>query len=292
MAEENKNVVDTPTTDEIEINDRGVFDFLGKKKEQDHQKPQGKEEEEVILTEFDNVKVSNEEEKKNHSLLGKFHQSNSSSSSVSFFFSTHATLFLINWWSDQYLIDCTYLIKKCIERCLQSIDEEEEEVGEDGEKKKKKENKGLKEKIQEKMGGEKKHDDVDTSVPVEKVEVHHPAVAVTHHEAESTEEKKGFLDKIKEKLPGQHKKTDQQGDQVPLSSSSGAGHETETATEAEGEAKENKKGLLDKIKEKLPGYHSKPTEDKEKETPGTAHWRWSDHQSLFCFVRIGGFVLL
>lgn len=81
-----------------EIKDRGLFDFLGKKEEE---KPQ----EEVIVTEFEKVKVSDheaprphhhepesykveqeeEKEKKHGSLLEKLHRSDSSSSSVSFF---------------------------------------------------------------------------------------------------------------------------------------------------------------------------------------------------------------
>lgn len=93
MAEENQNKYET--TSEVEIKDRGVFDFLGKKKEEE--KPQDQE---VIVTEFEKVKVSDHEpetkveekkeeedgEKKKHSLLEKLHRSNSSSSSVSFFF--------------------------------------------------------------------------------------------------------------------------------------------------------------------------------------------------------------
>ncbi|XP_061336768.1 phosphoprotein ECPP44-like [Gastrolobium bilobum] len=207
MAEENQNKShEYDTTTEVEIQDRGVFDFLGKKKEEE--KPQ----EEVIVTEFDKVKVSDETEgEKKHSLLEKLHRSSSSSSS--------------------------------------SSDEEDEGEGGD-KKKKKKEKKGLKEKIQEKIGcdhkEEKEEEKEDTAVPVEKVEVD-PA---------HLEEKKGFLDKIKDKLPGQHKKIEEV---PPTSSEYDAGHTHEV------EAKE-KKGLLEKIKEKLPGYHPKPNEEKEKES--------------------------
>lgn len=84
MAEDNQNKYETPQSSDVEVQDRGVFDFLGKKKEQE--KPQ----EEVIATEFDQkVTVSEEAEKKQdegekkHTLLEKLHRSDSSSSSVS-----------------------------------------------------------------------------------------------------------------------------------------------------------------------------------------------------------------
>ncbi|OIW06231.1 hypothetical protein TanjilG_03856 [Lupinus angustifolius] len=144
-----------------------------------------------------------------------------------------------------------------------SSSSDEEEIGEDGEKrKKKKEKKGLKEKIKEKITHdddkeEKKHE--DTTVPVEKVEV-------------DPEHQKGFLDKIKEKLPGQHKKTDEVA-VPPASSTVYGGAHTETdagVAHHEGEAKE-KKGLLEKIKEKIPGYHPKTGEEKEKEKESGAY---------------------
>ncbi|XP_058220590.1 phosphoprotein ECPP44 [Rhododendron vialii] len=137
-----------------------------------------------------------------------------------------------------------------------SSSSDEEEGGEKKEKKKKK--KGLKEKKEK----EEKHEE-DTSVPIEKCE--EEAVA-------QPEEKKGFLDKIKEKLPGQHKKTEEAVVAPPppvmvecyaAEESSQAGHEADQPKE--------KKGFLEKIKEKIPGYHPKsPTsspseEEKEKE---------------------------
>lgn len=75
----------------VETQDRGLFNFLGKKEEE---KPQ----EEVIVTEFEKVQVSEAEphavrvqeehkdEEKKHGLLEKLHRSGSSSSSVSNFF--------------------------------------------------------------------------------------------------------------------------------------------------------------------------------------------------------------
>jgi len=78
MADETQNKYESS---EVEVQDRGVFDFLGKKKdEEDKPHPQ----EEVIATEFQKVTVSDQGENK-HSLLEKLHRSDSSSSSVSFF---------------------------------------------------------------------------------------------------------------------------------------------------------------------------------------------------------------
>ncbi|KAF3573536.1 hypothetical protein F2Q69_00062578 [Brassica cretica] len=183
MAEETKNVVheqEVPkvTTEEAsaEVTDRGLFGFLGKKREET--KP-----EETIDSEFEHKvhtsepvvpEVKHEEEEKKHSLLEKLHRSDSSSSSSS------------------------------------------EEEGEDGEKRKKKkdkkktattaegevkteeEKKGFMDKLKEKLPGHgKKPEDASPAAPVvaPPVEEAHPA------------EKKGILEKIKEKLPGYHPKT-------------------------------------------------------------------------------------
>ena len=182
MAEETKNVVheqEVPkvTTEEssAEVTDRGLFDFLGKKKEET--KP-----EETIDSEFEHKvhisepvvpEVKHEKEEKNHSLLEKLHRSDSSSSSSS------------------------------------------EEEGEDGEKRKKKkdkkktattaegevkteeEKKGFMDKLKEKLPGHGKKPEDASPAPVvaPPVEEAHPA------------EKKGILEKIKEKLPGYHPKT-------------------------------------------------------------------------------------
>lgn len=233
----------------VETQDRGLFDLMGKKEEA---KPQ----EEVIATEFEKVKVSEPEhhvvaeegkhkdEEKKPSLLEKLRRSDSSSSSVS--------TQLFTWKS--YFNMCHPF--ELILMIVQSDEEEDEEK-----KKKKKEKKGLKEKVQEKISGEKDHEHEDTSVPVEKYE---------EAEAGHPEEKKGFLDKIKDKLPGQHKKAEEV--EVPPPPPPAAA-EHGTATEAsphDAEAKE-KKGFLDKIKEKLPGYHPKTDEDKEKEKESATH---------------------
>lgn len=122
---------------------------------------------------------------------------------------------------------------------LQSSEEEIE--GEDGEKRKKK--KGLKEKIQEKISGEKEEKAVEKHDEIASAEATHP------------EEKKGFLEKIKDKLPGQHKKAE----------TGAAGAECcPNEHLAEGDDKE-RKGILEKIKEKLPGHHSEDEKAKHKE---------------------------
>ncbi|KAL5778316.1 hypothetical protein ACOSP7_011242 [Xanthoceras sorbifolium] len=219
----------------VETTDRGLFDFLGKKKEE---KPQDQEVINTTAAEFDQkVQVSEqheppkveegknftdllekvEEEKpeeKKPGLLQKLHRSGSSSSSSS----------------------------------------SDEEGGGEEKKKKKKEKKGLKETLKEKMAGEKAEE--DTAVPVE----------VIHQEPvpHQPEEKKGLMDKIKDKLPGQHKKPEE----VPPTTTSTTSappppppHAAEHATPEPAE----KKGIFEKIKEKIPGYHPKTEEEKEKE---------------------------
>lgn len=84
MAEENKNVPEQSSTPEV--TDRGLFDFLGKKKEEGT-KPEGT----TLESDFEKqVKISEPapevkhgEEEKKPSLLEKLHRSDSSSSSVS-----------------------------------------------------------------------------------------------------------------------------------------------------------------------------------------------------------------
>lgn len=209
-----------------EVKDRGLFDFLGKK---EAEKPQ----EEVIVTEFEKVKVSDHEaphphhhepesykveqeedkEKKHCSLLEKLHRSDSSSSSSS-----------------------------------------DEEGGEGEEKKKKKkEKKGLKDKIQEKIPGDHDQKVEDTAIPVEKI-YEEPI-----HEEKKEEEKKGFLEKIKEKIPGQQKKTEE----IPASYDDQQCHDQHAEAAVVGCEPKEKKGILEKIKEKIPGYHPKTEEEKE-----------------------------
>ncbi|XP_075497005.1 uncharacterized protein LOC142533958 [Primulina tabacum] len=183
----------------VEVGDRGLFDFLGKKKEE----KQG--EEEVIASDFEEkVQVCKEkkeepkeEETKYAGLFEKLHRTSSSSGSSS----------------------------------------SEEEAVEGGEKKKKK--KGLKEKIKEKLSGEnnaegegptnvhiEKYDDIPASEPeqkksfFDKIKEKLPGGKKTEEATAPTpklevvgcatvegKEKKGFLIKIKEKIPGYNAKS-------------------------------------------------------------------------------------
>nr|CAH59415.1 dehydrin 1 [Plantago major] len=138
-----------------------------------------------------------------------------------------------------------------------SSSSEEEYIDDNGEKKKKKK---LKDKIKEKISGDKKEEEKaevkceDTVVPIEKCDDVPEA------------EKKGLLEKIKDKLPGGNKKTEEVVAPPPPVT------ETQPLAECYGEPaaapvepEKEKKGFLEKIKEKIPGYHPKTEEEKEKE---------------------------
>lgn len=139
-----------------------------------------------------------------------------------------------------------------------SSSSEEEYVDENGEKKKKKK---LKDRLKEKIsGGEKKEE--------EKAEVKYEDTAVPIEKCDDVPEgeKKGFLEKIKDKLPG-GKKTEEVA--APPADCYAAPpppvSESYAAAPPPVEAEKEKKGFLEKIKEKIPGYHPKTEEEKEKE---------------------------
>ncbi|KAJ6829642.1 dehydrin COR410-like [Iris pallida] len=242
MAEEYNESSASNVEKEAEVRDRGMFDFLRKKKEDKEQ-----EQEQELVTGVEKLHV---EEEKKGSLSEKLHRSKSSSSSS-----------LYNY------------------TVLQSSDEEEVGEGENKEKKKKK--KGLKEKIKEELHhkeeGEKvaavadhetvvpstvpapppaavahhHYHDADTSIPVEKVGA--AAVKVETAPAPAAEEeKKGFLDKIKGKL---HKKDETTTTHVAVGETAAK----EDNNEAHGEDAKEKKGIFGKLMEKLPGYHKEET---------------------------------
>lgn len=119
-----------------------------------------------------------------------------------------------------------------------------EEGGE--KKKKKKEKKGLKEKIEEKIH----HKEEDTSVPVEVVT--------------EPEEKKGFMEKIKEKLPGGGKKVEEETVDCKVSKEDVPVSAPPVESVVEGGEPAAKKGIFEKIKEKIPGYHPKTSAEEEK----------------------------
>nr|AKM76913.1 dehydrin 24924 [Craterostigma plantagineum] len=122
-----------------------------------------------------------------------------------------------------------------------SSSSDEEEVDEHGEKKKKK--KGLKDKIKDKVSGDKGKEEEkpceDTSVPVEKHDEVPPVTAYDHP-------------------PHGGKKAAEEVEVPPP---------PPPADAAEGK---EKKGFLEKIKEKLPGFKSDDEKEKEKEKEGAA----------------------
>jgi hypothetical protein len=251
--------------DQVEVKDRGFFNKLVGKKEQE---VEAKRQEEELATGIEKISVEEPEVKKeeheggekHETLFSKLQKSGSSSSSSS------------------------------------SSDEEEEVIDDNGEVIKRKK-KGLKEKIKEKLPGQKDNEGEhvtglpapappaslqthgghhDTAVPVEKI---HGDVKTQAPPAVPEEEKKGFLEKIKEKLPGHKKPEDAAA--VPVTHAAPAPvthaapapapvthaapapvHAPTPATEevSSPDGKE-KKGLLGKIMDKLPGYHKAAGEE-------------------------------
>ena len=223
--------------DQVEVEDRGLFDsLLGKKKEEE------KKQDEVLVTGMEKVSLAEPEVKEDHdagekkeSLLSKLHRSSSSSSS--------------------------------------SSDEEEEVIDENGEVVKRKK-KGLKEKIKEKLPGHKDPEGehktaapAPAPAPVVTQGGHHDtAVAVGKIEGDAKteappapEEEKGLLDKIKEKLPGGHKKPEDAA-AAPAAPTPAPAPTPATEEVSSPDGKE-KKGILGKIMEKLPGYHKSAGEE-------------------------------
>lgn len=227
--------------DQVEVTDRGLFDkFIGKKKEEEDKK-----QEEVLVTGMEKVSVEEPEVKeeehqdgeKKESLFTKLQRSSSSSSS--------------------------------------SSDEEEEVIDDNGEVIKRKKKKGLKEKIKEKLPG---HKDTETAAPTPAPPApvvthggHHDdgAVAVEKIDEVKTEapvapeeEKKGFLEKIKEKLPGGHKKPEDAAAVPAVTHAAPAPvHAPAVPAATEEVSSPEKKGILGKIMDKLPGYHKTPGEE-------------------------------
>jgi len=269
MAEESNTTqsYQTGETEQVEVTDRGLFGLLGKKKEEE-----GTKQEEELATGVEKVSLEEPEVKheggeKHESLLTKLQRSSSSSSS--------------------------------------SSDEEEEEVIDDnGEVIKRKKKKGLKEKLKEKLPGHKDtttegqhatglpapappaalqtHDaHHDTAVPVEKI--HGDVKTEAPPAAVPEEEKKGFLEKIKEKLPGGHKKPEDAAAAAPVTHAApepvthaapapvhAPAPAAEEVTVSSPDAKE-KKGILGKIMDKLPGYNKAPAEEDKAAAAATDH---------------------
>jgi len=234
--------------DQVEVSDRGLLgNLLGKKKEEE------KKEEAELASGMEKVSVEEpavkkeEDGEKKETLFSKLHRSSSSSSS--------------------------------------SSDEEEEVIDDNGEVIKRKKKKGLKEKLQEKLPGHKDEGEHVTGLPAPAA----PASMQTHHDTDvivekidadvkteappavPEEEKKGFLEKIKEKLPGGHKKPEDaaavpvtHAPAVPVTHAPAVPVHAPapTAEEVSSPDAKEKKGLLGKIMDKLPGYHKTGEEDK------------------------------
>ncbi|XVF35870.1 hypothetical protein REPUB_Repub19eG0008700 [Reevesia pubescens] len=240
MADEHANKVpDCGGEGAVETKDRGWFDFLGKKVEENKPQEETKDrgwfdflgkKEEVIATEFDEKDRIEEtktevehkeegEEKKHNTLLEKFHQSSSN-----------------------------------------------EEEGEGKEKNKKEEKKGLKENIEEKLGGEKKKEEAIkhevTTIPVEN-KPQEEVIATKFDENVKIEETKA---EVKHKEEGEEKKHSTLLEKFHQSDSSSRS----SSNEEEGEGKE-KKGLKENIEEKLGGEKKEdevttvPVENKPQE---------------------------
>ncbi|XP_047082283.1 dehydrin COR410-like isoform X1 [Lolium rigidum] len=256
--ERNTQPQQTGEADQVEVTDRGFFNHLiGKKEEKVEQQ---KHDEAELSAGMEKVSVEEPAEakheehydaEKHESLLTKLQRSSSSSSSS----------------SDE--------------------EEEEEVIDDNGEVIKRKKKKGLKEKLKEKLPGHKDATAAegqhatglpapappaalqthhDTAVPVEKVET----------EAVPEEEKKGFLEKIKEKLPGAHKKPEDAAvapavtHDAPAPVHAPAPAAEEAVSSPDGK---EKKGLLGKIMDKIPGYHKTPAagEDDKAAAPAADH---------------------
>lgn len=269
--ERNTQPQQTGEAEQVEVTDRGFFNHLvGKKEEKVEQQ---KHDEAELAAGMEKVSVEEPAEakheehhdgEKHESLLTKLQRSSSSSSS--------------------------------------SSDEEEEEVIDDnGEVIKRKKKKGLKEKLKEKLPGHKDATAAegghatglpapappaalqahhDTAVPVEKVD------ADVKTEAVPEEEKKGFLEKIKEKLPGGHKKPEDAAVAPAVTHAAPAPvtHDAPAPVHAPPPAAEEavsspdgkeKKGLLGKIMDKIPGYHKAPAAGEEDKAAAPA----ADHKT-------------
>lgn len=148
--------------------------------------------------------------------------------------------------------------------CVQSSDEEEEVIDENGEIVKRKKKKGLKEKIKEKLPGHKDHVEGDhhTVAPV-------PTPPVQTH-AYKEDEHKPYVPPPTP-LPVEthgHKENEHKpyvpapAPQPPVETHVHHHDHATVVQKVEGDTppapEEEKKGLLDKIKEKLPGGHKKP----------------------------------
>ncbi|KAK3154866.1 hypothetical protein QOZ80_2BG0196030 [Eleusine coracana subsp. coracana] len=269
---------DETPAEQVEVKERGFLNtLLGRKKAPEDQGEE-KKQEAALVSGMDNVKVSepekhhdegNKEEhheggEKKESLFAKLHRTSSSSSS--------------------------------------SSDEEEEEViDENGEIVKRKKKKGLKEKIKEKLPGHKDHPDVvegehkpyaPTPVPTH---AHHepehkpyvpapptPVPTYVHQEAEH----KPYVAPPAVQTHAYKEDNDHKA-YIPATApptttpvTTAHVHHDDNATVVQKVEETPEKGLLDKIKEKLPGGHKKPEDAAAAPaTHGREQPRWEGEEA-------------
>ncbi|KAK3158692.1 hypothetical protein QOZ80_2AG0140360 [Eleusine coracana subsp. coracana] len=231
----NQGADETPA-DQVEVKERGFLNnLLGRKKAPEDQEE--KKQEEALVSGIDNVKVSepekhhdevkkeehHEDGEKKESLFAKLHRTSSSSSS--------------------------------------SSDEEEEEViDENGEIVRRKKKKGLKEKIKEKLPGHKDHPDVE---PEHKPYVPSPPTPVPTYAHQEAEHKPYVAPPAVQTHA--YKEDDDHKAYIPATApptttpvTTAHVHHDDNATVVQKVEETPEKGLLEKIKEKLPGGHKKP----------------------------------
>lgn len=222
-------VQENAAADQVEVKDRGLLDsLLGRKKHEDQEKKQDEEEE--LATGMETKVTVSEPEKHEHK--EEEHEA-----------------------AGEKKESLLAKLHRSSSSSSSSSEEEEEVIDENGEIVKRKKKKGLKEKIKEKLPGHKDHAAVPAPAPAPVVETH------AHHHQEE-EHKPHFP----APAPPPHVEThvhqhDDHGAVVV-----GQKVEDDVKTETPPAPEEDKKGLLDKIKEKLPGGHKKP-----EDAPAAVH---------------------
>ncbi|WOH00432.1 hypothetical protein DCAR_0519792 [Daucus carota subsp. sativus] len=139
-----------------------------------------------------------------------------------------------------------------LQRSGSSSSSSSEDDGEGGRRKK-----GIKEKIKDTFpGGHKQEHQTQAVVTGESYGT--PGEYGTTGTGEQPHEKKGIMEKIKDKLPGGHNDQEQYQTHTTSTPVSGGsyGATGEYGTTAPGEQPYEKKGIMEKIKDKLPGGHN------------------------------------
>jgi hypothetical protein len=216
-----------PPADQVEVKERGLLDTLLGRKKAPAEDQENKQEE-ALVSGMEDVKVSEPEK---HHEVQEDHEGGEKKESL--------------------------LAKLHRTGSSSSSDEEEEVIDENGEVVKRKKKKGLK----EKLPGHKDHD-VDgqhkpytpAPVPTYQEEEHEPYVptpAVEPHAYKEDDDHKAYIPAPKSEEPVTTTHV----------------HHLDNATVVQKVEETPEKGLLDKIKEKLPGGHKKPEDDAAAPAP-------------------------